>query len=392
MKKIAILFILAFSVYFVSAQNSKVQSAINYIKPQYNQLDKAKEAIDLAVKHEKTKEKAKAWKVRGQVYQTIATTKDEKFKNLCEKPLQIAYESYKKALELDVKHQYTKEITNQLTMLGILIVNKGIEYFSKNDFNEALNSFETSLEIDKLITPEKVDTMVIFNAGIAADRAKNYDKAIEYYQKTADLKYEGSKVYSFMANIELQRGDTTQYIDVIKRGIEAYPNDNDALMVTLINYYLEKDKSDLALEYLNKAIKKDPNNHTFYFARGALYDKLGDFDNAKTSYEKAIEIKPDYFDAFYNLGALFFNKGADMLKAANEIPPNEQAKYDAAVKKAFVELDKAVPYLEKAHEIDSKEKSTMLTLKEIYFKLRGNHDDYMNKYKKINEELKALGQ
>ena len=81
-----------------------------------------------------------------------------------------------------------------------------------------------------------------------------------------------------------------------------------------------------------------------------------------------------------------------MLKAANEIPPNEQAKYDAAVKEAFVELDKAVPYLEKAHEIDPKEKSTMLTLKEIYFKLRGNHDDYMDKYKKINEELKAIGE
>ncbi len=392
MKKIAILFILAFSVYFVSAQNSKVQSAINYIKPQYNQLDKAKEAIDLAAKHEKTKGKAKTWKVRGQVYQAIGTTKDEKFKNLCEQPLQVAYESYKKALELDTKHQYTKEINYQLTILGIAIVNKGIEYFSENNFNGALNSFETSLDIDKLVAPGKIDTMVIFNAGIAADRAKNYDKAIEYYQKTADLKYEGSKVYSFMANIELERGDTAQYLDVIKRGIEAYPNDNDALMVTLINYYLEKDKSDLALEYLNKAIEKDPKNHTFYFARGALYDKLGDFDNAKISYEKAIEIKPDYFDAYYNLGALYFNKGADMLKAANEIPPNEQKKYDAAVKEAFVELDKAVPYLEKAHEIDTKEKSTMLTLKEIYFKLRGDHEDYMDKYKKINEELKALGE
>jgi len=392
MKKIAILFILAFSVYFVSAQNSKVQSAINYIKPQYNQLDKAKEAIDLAAKHEKTKGKAKTWKVRGQVYQAIGTTKDEKFKNLCEQPLQVAYESYKKALELDTKHQYTKEINYQLTVLGIAIVNKGIEYFSENNFNGALNSFETSLDIDKLVALGKIDTMVIFNAGIAADRAKNYDKAIEYYQKTADLKYEGSKVYSFMANIELERGDTAQYLDVIKRGIEAYPNDNDALMVTLINYYLEKDKSDLALEYLNKAIEKDPKNHTFYFARGALYDKLGDFDNAKISYEKAIEIKPDYFDAYYNLGALYFNKGADMLKAANEIPPNEQKKYDAAVKEAFVELDKAVPYLEKAHEIDTKEKSTMLTLKEIYFKLRGDHEDYMDKYKKINEELKALGE
>merc|ERR1711879_734723 len=172
----------------------------------------------------------------------------------------------------------------------------------------------------------------------------------------------------FIANIEKERGDTAAYVKALETGIEAYPSDNNVLMVELINYYLNKDESGKALEYLTKAIEKDPTNHTFYFAQGALYDKLNDFENAKASYDKAVEIKPDYFDAYYNLGALFFNKGADMLKAANEIPPNEQKKYDAAVKESFKELEKALPYLEKAHEINANEKSTLLTLKEIYFK------------------------
>lgn len=390
MKKLAFLLALVFSVAVLSAQNSKVQSALNYSKPQYNQLDKAQEAIELAIKHEKTKGKAKTWKVRGQVYQAIANSKDENFQKLSENPLEIALESYKKALELDEKGRYTNEIENQLKFIGINMVNKGIDYFNKNEFLQALKMFEFSLAIDEIVDPGKIDTMVIFNAGIAADRGKDYDKAVKYYKKSTKLKYEGSKVYGFIANIEKERGDTIAYVKALEEGIDAYPSDNNILMVELINYYLNKDASNIALQYLNKAIEKDPTNHTFYFAQGALYDKLKEFDNAKASYDKAVEIKPDYFDAYYNLGALFFNKGADMLKEANNIPPNEQKKYDAAVKESFKELEKALPYLEKAHEIDPTEKSTMLTLKEIYFKLRNDNEEYMKKYKEFNEKVKNL--
>jgi len=390
MKKIAFLVVFVFSVALVFAQNSKVQTAINKLK--YNELDGAQEAIDLAIKHEKTIEKAKTWKVRGDVYQAIARTTDEKFKALSENPLEIAIESYKKAFELDTKGVYKDEMSNQLKLVGIMMINKGIEGFNKEDYKGALKSFEASLDIDAIVEPGKIDTMIIYNAGIAADRAKDFDKAIKYYGQVASLKFEGSKVYGFMANIETERGDTAKFLDYLKQGVEAYPSDNDALMVTLINHYLNNDESDFALEYLSKAIEKDPTNHTFYFAQGALYDKLKDFDNAKASYDKAVEIKPDYFDAYYNLGALYFNKGADMLKEANNIPPNQQEKYEAAVKESFKELEKALPALEKAHEIDPNEESTMLTLKEIYFKLRNDSDDYMAKYKEMNEKVKAAKQ
>lgn len=397
MKKLALFLAFVLSVGMLSAQNSKVQTAINLIKPQYNELDKAKEAIDLASNHEKTKLKAKTWKVRGEVYQAIAQSTEEKFQKLCDTPVEVALDAYKKAQELDDKGHYTNEIKLQLLNLNNLQINKGIEAFNKGiesnntaDFATAFNDFKSALEINKLVEPDKVDTMIVFNTAIAADRAKLYDDAIEYYKKTTDLGYEGSKVYGFVATIEKERGDTAAFVQALKDGINAYPEDNSVLMVELINYYLTAELSDLALEYLAKAIEKDPTNQTFYFAQGALYDKLKEFDNAKASYEKAVELKDDYFDAYYNLGALYFNKGADMLKTANEIPPNQQAKYDAAVKESFKELEKALPYLEKAHQIDPTEETTMLTLKEIYFKLRNDSNEYMTKFKEMNEKIKAL--
>jgi hypothetical protein len=103
MKKLAFLSVLVLSVMFVGAQNSKINSAITYKKPEYNQLDKAKEAIDQAIVHEKTLNNPKAWKVRGEVYQAIAQTQDEKFKALCTFPLDTALASYKKAVREEIR-------------------------------------------------------------------------------------------------------------------------------------------------------------------------------------------------------------------------------------------------------------------------------------------------
>lgn len=397
MKKLALSVVFIMSVFLVSAQNSKVQKAINLSKPQYNELDKAKEAIDMAIEHEKTKDNPKTWKVRGQVYQAIAKSEDEKFKSLAENPLKIAIESFQKAQALDEKGKYQGEITLSYLAISDMQINRGVDFFNAGaesgkteDFAKAFYAFKSALDVKAMVDETAIDTIVIFNAGIAADRGKLFDEAIKFYSKVAELKYEGSKIYGFMANIKKEQGDTAAYVQSLKNGIEAYPEDNTVLMVELINYYLNADISDQALEYLSIAIEKDPTNQTFYFAQGALYDKLKDFDNAKASYEKAVELKSDYFDAYYNLGALFFNKGAELLKLANEIPPNQQKKYDEAVKTSFKELEKALPYLEKAHEIQPTEETTMLTLKEIYFKLRNDSETYMNKFKEMDEKIKAL--
>lgn len=389
MKKIVFLLAVALVGNTAIAQNSKVNRALNYAKPEYNQLDKAKEAIEEAIVHEKTKDSPKAWKARAIVYQSIAQTKDEKFKKLSENPLQEAIKSYEKAIELDVKKRYWKDIKPQMQMCGILSINKGIEYFNAEDFKKALAAFETSLKIDKITEPGKVDSMIIYNSGIAADRAKNYEKAIKYYTKTCQMDYEGSKVYGYLANVYKAKGDTVQYIKTLETGIEKHP-ESVPIIFELINYYLDSDQSENALAYIDKAIQKDPENHTLYFAKGAIYDKQNNMEEAKAAYEASVKRKPDYFDAYYNLGALFFNKGVEMLNQANTLPASKQKEYEIALREAYKELEKALPYLEKAHEVNPEETTTITTLKEIYFKIRNDKPEYMEKYKIYNEKVKNI--
>lgn len=380
MKKVTLILIFLMSVVFVNAQKSKVVSAYNYIKPQYNELGKAKEAIDEATVHEKTKDWEKTWYYRGMVYHTLYQSTDENFKKLHDNPLREAVDAYVKALELDEKGRYEKDIVNRLNTAAVQFLNKGITQFNEQDYDAAMKSFANSLYVNALPQINKIDTVALFNAAIAADRAKNYEKAVEYYSKVVEYRYEGPKVYVFLANAYTSKGDTASSVKALQDGIAAWPEDNNMLMVELINYYLTTDKTEEALEYLQKAIEKDPENYSYYFAIGTLYEKKENFEKAIEYYQKTLDIKEDYFDAQYNMGAVYYNKAVSHYTAANEIPPSEQDAYEAEIAKAKEQLQLALPFLERAYELKDDDISTIQSLKEIYVRLQ--------KYDK-SKEMKA---
>jgi len=114
-------------------------------------------------------------------------------------------------------------------------------------------------------------------------------------------------------------------------------------------------------------------------------EKPGNYEDlvakAETYYKKAIELKPDYFDAIYNLGALYNNHGVAISKNSDKI--TDQAKYAKENARANEEYKKALPYLEKCLELNPKDKATLYALRQLYARTQQNE-----KLQKINELLK----
>ncbi|MDA3893563.1 MAG: tetratricopeptide repeat protein [Salinivirgaceae bacterium] len=372
------------------AQITKVQKAKTAAKHSYNELDVAKESIDFAIKNEKTMFDSKTWMIRGDIYLKISVSDNDKFKKLAEHPIDDSYFSYQKAYKLDRKSKYKNKIFAQLNTIKDLYQNEGIMRIENKQYSRSYQCFKSDLEISELIDEKKIDTIIFYNLGLVAELNKDYKSAVDYYNQCIEYKYGGPKVFNYIAQIKKQKGDTASYLSYLKQGINNYPRRNDTLLLNLINFYIENDNNYEAIEFLSKAILKDPANQTFYFAQGALYDKMGDFGNAIAAYEKAIVIDSGYFDAYFNIGALYFNKGANLLKSANNIPPNKQDKYEEKIRISYIEFKKAIPYLEKAHVCNPTEESTIITLKDIYLKLRNEDDEYMKKYKEYSEKINYM--
>jgi tetratricopeptide (TPR) repeat protein len=103
-------------------------------------------------------------------------------------------------------------------------------------------------------------------------------------------------------------------------------------------------------------------------------------DLAIDYYKKAIAVKADYFDAIYNLGALYINESNKLQVKANELPLNETKQYEAITEQANVIIREALPYLEQAHQMDPANMETVQVLKSIYIRF------------KMNDKLQTLNQ
>jgi Flp pilus assembly protein TadD len=177
-------------------------------------------------------------------------------------------------------------------------------------------------------------------------------------------------------------------LQYLAQGRQAYPNDI-GLVIDELNIYLSQGKQEMAIEKLSKAIELDPTNPNLYFARGTAYDNLKKGSLSETDYLKAIEIKADYFDPYYNLGAMHFNTAAELANEANKIPFSKQKEYDAAIAKAKAAFEKAQPYLEKALELQPDDSNTMVSLQQLYAQLKLN--DKSLEMKKRREGTKTKG-
>ncbi|MBK8847394.1 MAG: tetratricopeptide repeat protein [Bacteroidetes bacterium] len=383
---ILIICLLSLSINLI-AQKAKVQSAYNYY--QYKEYDKAMQAIDEASANEQSMAMPKTWYYRGMIYKALVT--DDKFKALAPNGIETAISSYRKALELDPKYEYKPEILADIDQLKNLIFTNGVKAYESKDYAGALRYFEQTL------ADSPNDTTVLLNCALAARQDGNKEKSKLYYTKLIENKMDDPAIYQSLAALYTEEGNKEK-VSEVAAGLKRYPGDQ-ALMVFQLNDVLEKGNPEEALEPLNKAIAADPKNHELYMAKGSMLDKLAAAskekkENAKADeynkqaievYRKAIEIKPDYFDANYNVGALLFNDGAELINKANDLPPSKQKEYDALLAKANTNFKAAKPYLEKAYQLNNTDQGTLISLKQLYVRL-GETDTEI--YKTIDAALK----
>jgi tetratricopeptide (TPR) repeat protein len=159
--------------------------------------------------------------------------------------------------------------------------------------------------------------------------------------------------------------------------------DDQGLINTEINLYIQLGRTSELIGKLGEAIEIDPENDLLYFNRGTIYDQEGDMANAIKDYKAALAINPSSFGTNYNLGALYFNTAIETNNKANATSNNSV--YKKLKKEADGLFAKALPYLEEAYALNSKDKNTLLSLKQLYY-MSGNY----GKSEEMKKEIAAL--
>ncbi len=310
---------------------------------------------------------------------------------IVENPLEIASESLKKAQEIDVNGKKTKKNNEVYTRLKGQFITEGSNCYSFKNYKCAYTSFSKVIAIGQLPQLNQKDTAIYYYAALSAQLGGMNQEAIELYKKAIDLKFtaEGN-AYTNIDQTFKALGDNESGLKYLEEGFTKYPK-NPNLLIAIINYYLNKNEDpSKVLTYINNAINDEPTNASLYHAKGVIYDKIGDAENAMLAYQKAVETDPSYYDSYYNMGVLVYNKAVKYLEEANKVPAKEVEKYEALIVKANVEFKNAMPYFEKACELRPDDKSATDNLKNIYFRFRNESEDMKKKFNDINTKLQSM--
>jgi tetratricopeptide (TPR) repeat protein len=363
----------------LSAQNANVVSAYNYM--QDGNLAKAVEYIEPAILDAKTGAAEKTWRYRGDIYRMIAMGENATLKSQFPDALDKAVDSYLKASELDTKGSYKTENIRALGGLQGLSLNTGNDAFSAKNYDVAIANYARSEKIAK--TFGLADTNAIFNSALAYESKGDATNAIARYREAITAGYNKPEVYRYISSLQRKAEDLNGAIATMKEGRTKFPDDKD-LILDEMSYLLAANRSAEAEESVKLGLQKDPNNAVLWSILASLYDKKASdakeeatmqewYGKAEEAYKKSIELDPKFFDSYYNVGVLYNNRAAFEYEKCNKIKSDaEYTKCKAVADEIYV---KAVPYFEKAHELNDKDTPTIQQLMKLYAK-NGNQEKY----------------
>jgi len=447
MKK-TFLFLLAFLVFgsgAVMAQDAKAIKKVlkkstkalkKYKSDNTNtaKLDEALSLLDEAMKMDAAESLPEVWMAKGDIYQAQAEMDINARNNLMKNDV-IAQTTTADAYVIQNPEAAPKAYAAYLTALEksekkgkvIKLLEKNVAYMNdiafllyanNKDFSNAYECFNAVVNGSKLIqdnggkplldTPEKIDELS-YNAAFLAKEVGKADESLKIYEKMYNSGSKKLEVYSELFTAYSEK-DEAKAMKILGEGreleeaaaaiaVEKGEKPSTPLLFAEINYYLEKGDFKTLEGKLSNAMKKEPNNVSLRFVMANVYNNFykeatdekvaeENFAKAIDYYNQTLDLDGENFAALYNLGELYYNKAAKLIKKYSELPVGASSRENESLKSQYLgAFDEALPFFLKADDINSSDHNTILALKEIYAK----KDDF-EKSKLYKDRLEALKQ
>lgn len=349
-------------------------------------------------------EKAQYFFVKGNVLLDLANKKIDTDKNLS-----LAAKAYQELLAVEKssgKMKYSAQATTSITDIKYKLINSAIAD-SKVD-----KQAESATKLYDAYLLDQKDTINLYYAASTFVNAKQYTKALELYDNLKKMNYSGKgtsyfavnklnsqedffttaaerdrmvklgthekprteaipskkgEIYKNIALILVQDGKTEEAKKAVADARKADPSDN-SLALTEANLYLESKDFETYKKLIGEILAQNPNDADLTFNLGVISGNAGNKADAEKYYLKAIEIKPDYINAYINIAALKLEGEKVIIEEMNKLGTStkDTKRYDELKKKREDLFKSTIPFLKKGVELDPKNEDVSKTLIGVY--------------------------
>ena len=405
MKKQLLILSAIFISMTVLGQKNELKTAEKAIKS--NDFATALQAIDQAeglIANADQKLKAKFYYLKGKaLYQNGSDQADITKVGAAFRQL-IDFERGIKSLK------YTTEIGELLNKLVADVADKASkEYDVASQTKLPEDYLKSAKEFHTVFVLSPADTSFLDNAALLYNLGKDFETSKKLYEQLLELHYTGIST-SYIATNKTDGKDVT-YSDKksrdlqVKLGLAENPKEEtkdsrrEVIFKNLAQNYVSLENSEKALEIittgrgefpesyallideaniyynsgdnmkfkekLEEAINLNPTEPSLYYNVGVMNMEQKNTDEAIKNFKKAIELKPDYSDAYNNIGAAIIDKANVIIEEMNN-NLSDFEKYDKLQAEQMEIYKEAIPYYESAYNLDKSNKSVVQTLMGLY--------------------------
>ena len=349
-------------------------------------------------------EKAQFCFVKGNAFLALANKNEDTDKNLS-----AAAKAYQDLLAIEKasgKAKYSAQASTSIIDIKYKLINAAIA-----DSKEEKHAAGASKLYDAYLLDKK-DTINLYYAASTYVNAKEYDKAYNAYDELKKLNYSGKgvnyfavnkvngeeqlfttarerdqmvklgthekprteeipskrgEIYKNMALILVQNGKVAEAKKAVAEARATNPDDK-SLILTEANLYLDTKDYDTYKKLITEVLEHNPNDADLVFNLGVISYNAKNLVDAEKYYKRAIEIKPDYVNAYLNLAILKLDADKKLFEEIQKLGNSEKdnKRYEVLKKQREAVFTSALPYLEKASELDGTNEEVKGTLLSVY--------------------------
>lgn len=394
MKKTSILLLCALTSFGAFAQKSLVEEVEHSIGGFNSDFKAACEKIVPALSNEETKGQAKTWYVAGKACFGLYDNSYSKLQLgqavdtvLMANSIVKGYDYFMTGLPLDtvrevnkkgkvkIKTKYSKDMVNTLVGHHNDFQLAGSMLYERQKYAEAAKCWEIYASLpysgiadrDKFMAHDTIIGQIEFYQGVALWQSKDLKGAVNAFanaRKHGNLSKDAFD-YALFCYAELKDNDGV--VALAKEALPIHGDKDSQYLNILINDNINKGNYDEAQKMIEQAIAKQPDSAELYNVMGIMYEQKKDDNKAMECFLKAVELDANHAQGQFNVGRCIMKQAVAVQKKMETL---KGADYAAARDNEYLPLlNKALPYMEKAYQLDAENDAAKNILRNIYYQL-----------------------
>ena len=195
-------------------------------------------------------------------------------------------------------------------------------------------------QLENILADDPTNAQACYSLASLALDDKQFEKAEGYLEKALLLNPELSPAYYDLARAQIALKKISAALATLEKARAKFPSNFALEYLSGIAFsqqkaYPEAVQHYTAAEVIAQATEPKWLDESFYFQLGAAYERKGDYAEAEKTFEKCLQLAPDFAEALNYLGYMWAERGLhldrarEMIEKALKIEPKNAAYLDS---------------------------------------------------------------